>query len=378
MFDTDADFVVFSKQIKDVLENLYDFVLLERHPLADNLAHKARPGESVGQCLRRIVLLTIQNLNPTPGNMDLHDPQARGYNLIHMRYVDGMTIQEAAFELGLSERQAYRHLVSARESLASILWRQYPELRGESDHSQPSVRHKNDTREVLMHAVKLVERLAEQHSVEISMTMPNYPILIAHQIPLARQVLISIISRAVQHISNTTLHIAVDDDGMRLNFSSVIEHVEDVASATMHPLIEQLGWSIKAEDSALVVSMTTSQPILLVIDDDSGLGMLVERYLTHAGFQVTIAESGMDGIRMAQQLRPYLIILDVMMPEMDGWEVLQRLKANERTQATPVVICSIFNDRELACSLGAAALLPKPLRPDALLSLLEKIALDTQ
>jgi CheY-like chemotaxis protein len=85
------------------------------------------------------------------------------------------------------------------------------------------------------------------------------------------------------------------------------------------------------------------------------------------------AASGYEGLKLAQELQPDAIILDVMMPEMDGWEFLQRLRALPQLTETPVVICSVFNDPELAYSLGASANLPKPVGRRDVLEVLRQL-----
>ena len=85
------------------------------------------------------------------------------------------------------------------------------------------------------------------------------------------------------------------------------------------------------------------------------------------------ATNGRDGIRLAQELVPHAILLDVMMPEIDGWEVLQTLRTNTQTAAIPVVVCSIFNDPDLAYSLGASLVLSKPVSRDAVLGALRQL-----
>ncbi len=78
----------------------------------------------------------------------------------------------------------------------------------------------------------------------------------------------------------------------------------------------------------------------------------------------------MEGLRLADDLAPAAIILDIMMPEVDGWELLQRLHTRASTSGIPVIICSAFSDPELAFSLGAASCLSKPLqRQDLLVAL---------
>ena len=82
-----------------------------------------------------------------------------------------------------------------------------------------------------------------------------------------------------------------------------------------------------------------------------------------------------DTLRLAEELLPEVVVLDVMIPHMDGWEVLQRLRAKPETRHINIVICSIFNDPELAFSLGAADVLTKPLSQSALLDSLQNLGL---
>jgi CheY-like chemotaxis protein len=88
-----------------------------------------------------------------------------------------------------------------------------------------------------------------------------------------------------------------------------------------------------------------------------------------------MANNGPKGIELAQQLQPNAIILDVMIPEMDGWQILQRLHSTPATRAIPVVVCSVFYDPELAFTLGAVDVLKKPVRKEDLAAALKKIGI---
>jgi CheY-like chemotaxis protein len=83
--------------------------------------------------------------------------------------------------------------------------------------------------------------------------------------------------------------------------------------------------------------------------------------------------SGQEGLRLLQSLAPDAIVLDVMMPEMDGWELLQRIRTSPRTTDVPVIICSVFNDPELAYSLGVSLFLPKPVSQKDVLTALRQV-----
>jgi CheY-like chemotaxis protein len=101
-------------------------------------------------------------------------------------------------------------------------------------------------------------------------------------------------------------------------------------------------------------------PKVLVIDDDTNVRDLIGRHLRKSGFSVATAHSGEEGLKQAREMRPDAITLDVLMPGMDGWQVLSRLKEDSELSGIPVVMVSILDDRSLGYSLGAADYLNKP------------------
>ena len=111
------------------------------------------------------------------------------------------------------------------------------------------------------------------------------------------------------------------------------------------------------------------------LPNNEGLVELLQRYLAGYAFRVIAAASGEEGLRLAQGLTPDAIVLDVMMPGMDGWEFLQRLRGRPQMVTTPVIICSVINDPELAYSLGASLFLPKPVSRDDVLAALREVGI---
>jgi signal transduction histidine kinase/CheY-like chemotaxis protein len=109
---------------------------------------------------------------------------------------------------------------------------------------------------------------------------------------------------------------------------------------------------------------------VLVIDDEPAVHALFERELAGRGYRVAHATGGREGVRLARELRPDAITLDVLMPEFDGWAVLRELKADPELREIPVVLVTILGDREMGYALGAADYLIKPIDSGALLSVL--------
>lgn len=111
---------------------------------------------------------------------------------------------------------------------------------------------------------------------------------------------------------------------------------------------------------------------ILVIDDDEHARDLTQRFLTNAGYDAVVAPSGIEGLQMAEDIMPDMIILDVLMPELDGWSVLQNLKGNEKLADIPVIMMTMVDADKVGFSLGATDFLTKPLQRERLLELLDK------
>jgi signal transduction histidine kinase/CheY-like chemotaxis protein len=112
---------------------------------------------------------------------------------------------------------------------------------------------------------------------------------------------------------------------------------------------------------------------VLVIDDEADVRDLVHRFLKKEGYHVVPAGTGDEGIRLARELHPDVITLDVMMPGVDGWSVLTALKADPETAEIPVIMLTIVDDRNLGYALGASEYLTKPINREQLLTELRTV-----
>ena len=132
----------------------------------------------------------------------------------------------------------------------------------------------------------------------------------------------------------------------------------------------------KATESSLiknVVSIENQNSIqnknnktILVIDDDPTVSELIKRQLTKdASYNVIIANNGKDGLKLAKEIKPNLITLDILMPEMDGWSVLRTLKADPEVSNIPVIMASILDEKNKGFSLGASDFVSKPIEKES-------------
>ena len=111
---------------------------------------------------------------------------------------------------------------------------------------------------------------------------------------------------------------------------------------------------------------------ILVIEDDPSALRLLREYLEPVGYRVRVASDGEQGLAMAAERAPSAIILDVLLPGIDGWEVLRRLKADVTLRGIPVVIATVVDERDVGLALGAVDYLVKPVRRDALMAALRR------
>ena len=108
-------------------------------------------------------------------------------------------------------------------------------------------------------------------------------------------------------------------------------------------------------------------PIVLIIDDDAFLHDIIKRKLTSEKFRIISAMGGVEGLEKARKFSPDVILLDILMPDKDGWEVMLELKKDEALKDVPVIVISTLDDDNSASSLGAKVFMKKPVEKDELL-----------
>jgi two-component system phosphate regulon response regulator PhoB len=119
---------------------------------------------------------------------------------------------------------------------------------------------------------------------------------------------------------------------------------------------------------------------ILVVEDDASLNELVCAYVELAGFNARAALDGSTALRLARERPPALVMLDLMLPDIDGFEVCRNLKADPRTAAVPVVMLTAMTQesaRRKGIECGAVAYLIKPFNPDELISTMRSRARKT-
>jgi CheY-like chemotaxis protein len=402
--DADSEFV---RLVRSALAHLYDPAYLQNHPLVSVLElgvdsdHVTR-----AQAMRRVLLECIEAFRPEAQDQD-QAKAARAYAILTYRYVDGLSVEEIADKLALSRRQVYREHRKGLEAVASLLQgRMRGRGRGEDitgdrlEAVQAEVAHLRQAvhpeflslQVVLEEICRLLAPVIGQTGAQVRMASPEtWPSVVADRVIL-RQTLLNLLSYAL-HVARSDLIITASHgrEGLLIDISespggdevratsspSPDLKPDEVSLAVAEALLEvQSGYVEMYEREgrwcAQVVLPTAGLKTVLVVDDNTDVVALFRRYLGGHQVQVIGAIDGEQALHLAGEMQPQAITLDVMMPNQDGWEILQKLKTSSSTQHIPVIVCSVLNEPHLATAMGASDYITKPVSQVELLEVLQR------
>ena len=131
---------------------------------------------------------------------------------------------------------------------------------------------------------------------------------------------------------------------------------------------------VRRDTAAPASAAVPGSAMILVVDDDRTVREVLKRYLTREGFSVVTASGGLEGLRLAREMQPAAITLDVMMPDLDGWTVLSAIKGDPTLADIPVILVTIVDEKNRGFSLGATEYMVKPIDRERLVAVLRTIS----
>jgi CheY-like chemotaxis protein len=385
--------------LRNALAHLHDPAYLENHPLAQRLDFVAQaPGASRGQLLRRTLRLSIEALDPGAG-VPANSPEARPYQVLRGRYILRQSWGEVAAQLDISRRQMYRELHRALEALAQMLWQDQgageaasgakvdssaARVQAEVERLTTVSQQDVDLAELVQSVLKSVGPLAAERGIQLDAAVEPGALRVATNRVMLRQALLNLLSHIVGVHQGAPVRLCLARRGqlacIEIRYRSATPPdlgKPDQPYAVAAQLLETLGldWQsahrAEGEGQIQIRVPLVSRPSVLIIDDNQGLIRLFERYLQDQPYQLVGVTDPNQALELVESLRPDVIILDIMMPQRDGWEILEALRQGEAGRRAKVLVCSIINDPQLSAALGADAFLHKPVDRARLLQVLE-------
>jgi CheY-like chemotaxis protein len=400
----------FVEWVRSALQHIYDSQALASLPLADLLTDEGSHLLDRAQNLRHLLLQMIDKMRPGP-EAPIDSPDWRAYRILEMRYIEGVGTAEAMNRLSIQKSQFFRDQARAQELLAESLWELYEERGGSFSRKGPAtdewvsqgensvyseterlLRRANweevDVNELLREIMSVVRPLvrAEEASIQI-MTPAAVRITRGSRVSL-RQAILNVITYGLEVYRGRRIELVTFREPQRAGLHVQVRNPDSrersVESAlgqdnrldVCRQLIEAMGGSLEVDIRnprchVMTLAWTIAEPpTLLVIDDNQGFLDLFRRYLTGHNWQMIEAADGAAARAIIARERPTVIILDVLMPQEDGWDLLTSFKRDEDTRDIPVIVCSVLKESQLAFSLGADAYLPKPVTEGSLLKAL--------
>lgn len=389
----------FARWVIEALQRLYDSPFLQKHPLTEALAGDEPNRLQRVPFVRRRLLDAIQALAPANG-AQAQSPDWRAFRILELRYIEGLTPPEVMQQLALSRSYYFREQARMLEALTTMLWEQWQETRQtpappeQPDLTREQLAHAETTRlsahatwepvdplAVLQQLQPIVESLARGQGAVVRSELPPQLLTLRADRVLLRQALFTALTYAVDMAAGGQVLIASFVGPNEAGISIAVERADQGAPANRQgvgleicaQLMETMGGALRVERAvdgrweARLAWPAEASYSLLVVDDNQDFADLFRRYLAGHSWRVVGAADGAQARELLAELAPTAIVLDVMMPREDGWELLVALRASEATRTTPIIICSVLNEPRLAETLGASGYLTKPVTQQALL-----------
>ncbi len=409
--------------LRRALAGLNDPEQLGANPLAERLSalHDDNALSRAAQ-LRRVIVDLIESLKPAGEPVET-SPQWRQYVILYDRYVARRPLWQVEQKLHLGERQVRREHRRAVAELAlrfqawldagvsAVFELSQPEgadagLLPELPPAEPpdlleAVQRLSPMpsvfglRDLLLELQAVVSEIARQSGAEaiidVRVDPPDLTAYtdrgILHQLLFkllqslaqggrdpSRPVLLSAGSADTVRDARAVL-IAVQGDAEVGDEDETLQLCQWLARSLQSDLVREPG---AGASFRLVLPAGTRLRKVMIVDDEPVAIELFESYLVGLDYSVTGVTRPGEALQRALEIRPDVIVLDVMMPAMDGWELLQQLRHAPGLDGVPVIACSVLRDADLARALGAASFLHKPVLRHQLIAALEaalKVAL---
>ncbi len=396
----EIDRASFESELRAALTHLYDPAALRDSRLMTLLGLETRADAIVA--LRRFLLDAIESLKPDD-EAPVQSRSWRYYHILHGRFTEQLKQFEVGNDLGLSVRQLRRQEKRALAVLADKIWTRF-KLQSGAPASPPGPQALGDelawsqaafSREsvevdaLIRSALDTAEPMLQTSTVEFAYEPSEGLPKLAVQVVPTRQALLNVITTALDWMQEGRLVLRAehqsDDRHVFLSvtgYGSLVAEAAELGAERLSVARELLSFSggslhhdaDSVGDQVCVFRLrlpTDKQITVLAIDDNPDTLQLLKRYTADTRYGLQGESDPARSLALAEETMPDIILLDVLLQDIDGWELLGRFRAHPQLGDRPVIVCTILPQRELALSLGAAGFLSKPLSQRQLLAALD-------
>lgn len=403
----------FIRELRFAYNHLYDWAVLRKSSLIT--LFELQNDKDASTSLRNILRDAIEAIKPQ-GEKNEKLKSWRIYQLLYARYTEQLSQSEAAHDLGLSLRHLRREETLALETVGSFLWDHYrlekkwqnpiqpisnldpdpaaeittPDRYSELEWLQQSIPYESvKIQDLILEILNLDDAAIRKQMIHVEFNLSEkLPPVITKRTTI-RQALLSIVSTVINIIPEGTLEFSAEIQPSEL--SLIIEGFavseinppvfpDEEKTSVLYQLIELSGGKLTVRSNGQADAQITaiiSLPVkdivkVMVVDDNRDTLQFIARCLTGTRYLLIPVNEPDKAVETAVVNQPQVIILDVMLPKIDGWELLGYFQNHPELRDIPVVIFSIVPQDQIAKDLGALAFLRKPVSRDDLLAFLDQ------
>jgi CheY-like chemotaxis protein/predicted DNA-binding protein (UPF0251 family) len=399
----------FEKEFQEALCHLYDPDYQPREALC------AATGCDLGDgmpAVRTAILRAIESLEP-PSDTPPTALTRQVYGLLHNRFVLRLTQEETAYRLNVSRRTVNRLQHKAAHALAEALWRHSQTLgqvaRGlpQRDDGLPTEETPADTPisdwrsqmqreldsleakapsapcdvgEAISSVLGFIDPLAPKLGIRVEVKSVQPGLVAAIHPVLLHQVLISALKRFGPCVSDgqVAVYARLEDGNVKITLTgatAVRNGLNERTFTSGIPISKDISIETCVDGTQAFVWINVpsmGKVTVLVVDDNEDMARFYRDCTIGTRYHIIHVAQGGALFQTIETTIPDIVVLDVMLPDIDGWRLLMRLHEDPATRSIPVIICSVVQEEDLALSLGAARYLPKPVRPREFIQALDQ------
>jgi CheY-like chemotaxis protein len=330
----------------------------------------------------------------------------RTYTLLTLRYVQSHSQEEVAEQLGITPRHLRREQSEAARSLARQLWEQKDENDPSNKNSVQSDIRKDTQREEWKSQVQQeVESLSEEipgiitdlsealsgiyqtglilttrHNVSLEIITSPSRLMVAIHPSALRQVLITAIGQLSELMQKGQITIRSEREARLVRitlFGKPVITNREPNDQSLKEFLLPYGGSVEFTFQRDSISLDLVLPFVdtavLVVDDNKDMVHLYNRYTMGSKYHILNVKYGRDVFEVVKTCHPAIIVLDVMLPDTDGWALLSHLHEDPVTNSIPIIICTVVREPDLALMLGASGFLSKPVQRQQFIKALNSV-----
>jgi CheY-like chemotaxis protein len=400
----------FESQLQVVLQRLYDPSL---RPPGSVLQVLGLSENERGDGLQTALIQAIEDLRPG----DYVPKTARSwrlYSILYYRFVSNLAQEEVAERVSITPRHLRREQSAAIHVLALKLWEQAnlpapqeepgsdeapPESAAQDEETglNPDLQLKNDLMALQESAPGVISDVAQVVKSVLALIdrIPAGDALLVEDVQVPETLRASMHPSALRQVLWMIIHQAILQPGaVQMALICQVENSHAVIELDFHPAFifpkqrqQTIQEILEVQNGILEIVSTAGRLVVrvemlhvnrtvLVVDDNPDIVHLYQRYLVGTPYHLVHVSRGLELFEQIEVIHPDVIVLDIMLPDVDGWDLLTQLFESPHTRSIPVVVCSVVSDPDLALALGASICLPKPVqRPDFIRALDQALSL---